>query len=306
MSLAGAYGPVEPGEARRAIHAALDVGIDLFDTAEGYGAGDNERFAGEVLRASGVPFRIATKFGLRFRGGRIEADGTPDNARRAVEGSLERLGLETIDLLYLHRRDRGVPIEETVGAMADLVTAGKVQWLGLSEVSAETLRRAHTVHPITAVQSEYSLWTRTPERGVLPACEALGVGFVAYSPLGRGFLTREPPAAANFDEHDVRRTTPYFEPGHLERNLALVDHLRRLADRAGVGSAPLALAWLLDRSDRIVPIFGTRRAQRVRDNARAADLELDATLREQLEAAFPPGVASGDPAPRVTAHLDEH
>jgi aryl-alcohol dehydrogenase-like predicted oxidoreductase len=305
MSLSGAYGTARTGESLDAMRAALDAGIDFFDTAEGYGAGHNEELAGRLLTERRDEIVIATKFGLAFVDGRVEADGTPRNARRAVEGSLARLGIETIDLYYLHRRDPKVPIEETVGAMARFVEEGKVRFLGLSEVSSETLRRAHAVHPITAVQSEYSLWTREPEAGVLRACNELGVGFVPYSPLGRGMLAGGLKERSTLAQQDIRRSTPYFDPEHFSHNRMLARRLADLADELGTTPAALALAWLLHRGPHIVPIFGTRRRANLEQNASGADLALDASTLERLEALFPPGAASGDSAPRITAHLNE-
>jgi aryl-alcohol dehydrogenase-like predicted oxidoreductase len=308
MSLSGAYGRARTAESLDAIDAALELGIDFFDTAEAYGAGHNEELAGRALAAHRGRIVLATKFGLRGeRGadGRTQADGTPSNVRRAALGSLSRLGVDTIDLYYLHRRDPQVPIEETVGAMAQLVAEGKVRWLGLSEVSSQTLRRAHAVHPITAVQSEYSLWTRHPEDGVLATCDELGIGFVPYSPLGRGFLTGRIATRDALGEHDIRQSTPYFDDEHFERNRALAGRLAELASQLETRAAPLALAWLLQRGDHIVPIFGTRRRANLTENARAAALELDAVTLDRIDRMFPRGAASGDSAPRITAHLNE-
>jgi aryl-alcohol dehydrogenase-like predicted oxidoreductase len=305
MSLSGSYGKADPEESIDAVRAALDLGVTFFDTAEAYGAGHNEELAGRALRGHRQQVTIATKFGLQFADGRIQADGTPANVHRAVEGSLRRLGVDQIDLYYLHRRDPKVPIEETVGAMGRLVERGLVRWLGLSQISATTLRRAHATHPITAVQSEYSLWTREPEDEVLPACEELGVGFVPYSPLGRGFLTSATPDRASFDKHDIRRTTPYFADEHFAHNRQLAATLVALAEEHDTTAARLALAWLLGRSPHLVPIFGTRRRANVEENAGAASLELsEATLR-QISQRLPRGAASGDSAPAVTAHLSD-
>ena len=247
---------------------------------------------------------LATKFGIHLANGRMQASGTPDDARRALEGSLRRLGVDTIDLYYLHRKDPRVPIEETVGAMAEFVAEGKVRWLGLSEVSAKTLHRAHAVHPITAVQSEYSLWTRDPEDGVLAACAQLGIGFVPYSPLGRGFLTGAIRRRSDLAEQDfLRRTTPYFDEQHFDHNRALADRLVALAGELGTTAAPLALAWLLHRGPHIVPIFGTRRRTNLEENARGAALELDDATLERIEQLLPRGAAAGNSAPAISAHL---
>ena len=305
MSLSGAYGPSDAEQSRSAIHAALDNGIDFFDTAEAYGNGHNETLAGRILAERRHSVTLATKFGLRYRDGQMTADGTRSNAQSALEGSLRRLGVDTIDLYYLHRRDPHVPIEETVGAMAEFVAAGKVRWLGLSEVSSATLRRAHAVHPIAAVQSEYSLWTRQPEANVLATCQELGIGFVPYSPLGRGFLTGRLPVREDFGEHDVRRSTPYFDDAHFDHNRALAERFRTLAAELGTAPAPLALAWLLHQGDSIVPIFGTRQPRNIELNATGASLELDTAMLAVLDTAFPRGATSGDSAPRITAHLNE-
>lgn len=303
MSLSGSYGRARTGESIEAVSAALDAGIDFFDTAEAYGNGHNEQLAARALGNRRTEVTLATKFGLRFEAGRIEADGTPGNVRRAIEGSLERLGVDCIDLYYLHRRDPNVPIEETVGAMAALVERGQVRWLGLSEVSPATLRRAHAEHPIAAVQSEYSLWTRHPEDGILATCAELGVGFVPYSPLGRGFLTGSVPSRSDLGDHDIRRTTPYFAKEHFEHNQRLASQLSDFAVELETTPSRIALAWLLHRSPDIVPIFGTRRPANVADNAAATDLVLDASALARIEAFLPRGAAAGDSAPAVTAHL---
>ena len=303
MSLSGSYGQARTGDSLEAVAAALDAGIDFFDTAEAYGNGHNEKLAARALGKRRTEVTLATKFGLRFEAGRIEADGTPGNVRRAVEGSLARLGVDCIDLYYLHRRDPNVPIEETVGAMASLVERGQVRWLGLSEVSPATLRRAHAEHPIAAVQSEYSLWTRNPEDGILATCAELGVGFVPYSPLGRGFLTGNVPSRADLGDQDIRRTTPYFAKEHFEHNQRLAAQIADFARDLKTTPTRLALAWLLHRGPGIVPIFGTRRRAHVEDNAGAAQLVLDEPALARIDELFPRGAVSGDNAPAVTAHL---
>ena len=303
MSLSGSYGRARTAESLDAVAAAREAGIAFFDPAEAYGDGPTEELAARALGPERETGTRATTVGLRLEGGRLEADGRPVNVRRAAEGSLRRLGVECIDLYYLHRRDPKVPIEETVGALAELVDAGLVRWLGLSEVSATTLRRAHTIHPITAVQSEYSLWTRAPADGVLAACRELGVGFVPYCPLGRGFLTGRFPGRSALAEHDIRLSTPYFEEAHVDHNQRLARQWVALAKELGATGAQLALAWLLHQGPEIVPIFGTRRRSNLTENAAAARLVLDEQTLSRIAELVPRGAASGDSAPAVTAHL---
>jgi aryl-alcohol dehydrogenase-like predicted oxidoreductase len=305
MSLSSAYGPSDDDESLRTIHRALDLGIDFLDTAEAYGAGHNERLAARVLADRRDEVVLATKFGIGFEGGRMVADGRPENVRRAIDGSLGRLGIDHVDLYYLHRRDPDVPIEETVGAMAELVAAGKVRHLGLSAVSADTLRRASAVHPIAALQSEYSLFTRDPEAGVLDACEALGIGFVAYCPLGRGVLTGTVRSESDLAEVDIRRLSPRLQGENLAHNLGLVEGVVALAAERGVEPGQLALAWLLHQREWIVPIFGTRRAARVESNARAADVALSDADLARLDALVPAGAVRGAGLPEFMAHLQE-
>lgn len=305
MSLSSAYGPSDDEESLRTIHRAIDVGIDFLDTAEAYGAGHNERLAARVLAERRDEVVLATKFGIGFEGGRMVADGRPENVRRAIDGSLARLGTDHVDLYYLHRKDPKVPIEETVGAMAEIVRAGKVRHLGLSAVSAETLRRASAVHPIAALQSEYSLFTRDPEAGVLDACEALGIGFVAYCPLGRGVLTGTVHGEADLAEVDIRRLSPRLQGENLAHNLRLADGVAALAGEIGIEPGQLALAWLLHQREWIVPIFGTRRAARVESNARAADVVLSAEHLARLDALVPPGAVQGEGLPEFMSHLQE-
>jgi len=305
MSFSGAYGPSDDDESVRTIHRAIDLGIDFLDTAEAYGVGHNELLAARVLAERRAEVTLATKFGIGFEGGRMVANGRPDNVRRAIDGSLERLGVDHVDLYYLHRRDPEVPIEETVGAMAELVTAGKVRHLGLSAVSAETLRRASTVHPIAAVQSEYSIFTRDPEDGVLAACDALGIGFVAYCPLGRGILTGTIRAEADLAEADIRRVSPRLQGENLEHNVTLADAVVGIAREMDVTPAQLALAWLLQRRPWIVPIFGTRRAARVEENAAAADVTIPDALLARLDTLVPAGAVRGAGLPESMAYLQE-
>ena len=271
------YGPVDEAEAIRTIHRALEIGVTFFDTAEVYGPYANEQLLGRALKGRRDRAIIATKFGFRIEGGRmVGVDSRPENVRRAIDGSLERLGVEYIDLWYQHRLDRSVPIEETVGAMAEQVRAGKVRYLGLSEVSASTLKRAHAVHPLSALQSEYSLWERNIEGEVIDACLRLGIGVVPYSPLGRGFLSGLVPKSDALGPTDYRRLDPRFEGENYDRNLAIVRDVARVAARLGATPAQIAIAWLLHQGADIVPIPGTKRRTYLESNAAAADLALTA------------------------------
>jgi len=291
MSLSQTYGPSEDVESLETIHAAIDEGLDLLDTAEIYGVGHNERLFGEVLQSRRSEVVVATKFGLELGDGGMRANGRPDNARRAIEGSLERLGIDTVDLHYLHRVDPDVPIEETVGAMGRLVEEGKVRTIGLSEASAETLRRAHAEFPITALQSEYSVFHRLPEDEILATCRELGTTFVAFSPLGRGLLTGTVRAAAELDERDMRRHSPQLADENVAANLEVIDAFVALAREREVEPGPLALAWALAQD--VVPVFGTRRAARVRSNIRAAEIPVDAPLLERINEIAPRGAIQG-------------
>lgn len=271
MPLSGFYGPAGPETAESVLHQALDSGVTLWDTAEVYGNGGNEELMAPVLRRHRDAITIATKFG-------IKPDGTiasgPQDARRAVEGSLRRLGVDRIDLYYVHRIDPGVPIEDTIEALSGLVSAGKVGHLGLSEASAATLRRAHAVHPIAALQSEWSLWTRDLEPEVLPVARELGVAIVPYSPLGRGLLTGDVPPVDSLTDGDHRRTSPRFAPDNVGHNLSLAEALAGYARQRDCTAAQIALAWLLAQGDDVIPIPGTRSAARVRENAAASDIRL--------------------------------
>jgi aryl-alcohol dehydrogenase-like predicted oxidoreductase len=297
MGMTWAYGAGDERSGEATIHRALELGITLLDTAEAYGPYTNEELVGRAIAGRRDEFEIATKFGFVINPDAPNdraTDGSPENARRACEGSLKRLGVEHIDLFYQHRVDPNVPIEETVGAMAELVQAGKVRYLGLSEASAATIRRAHETHPITAVQSEYSLWTRDPEDEVLPTLRELGIGLVAYSPLGRGFLTGQIRSLDDLPQDDWRRTNPRFQEKALRENLELADRVAELANRHGVTPAQLALAWVLAKGDDIVPIPGTKSPQRLEENAAATDVTLSADEVNELDNAISPSAVRGD------------
>ncbi len=286
------YGPVDEAEAIATIQRALDIGVSFLDTAEVYGPYLNEELVGRAIAGRREQAIIATKFGFRISAdGRIEgADSRPEHVREAIDGCLQRLGTDCIDLWYQHRLDRNVPIEETVGAMADCVRAGKARYLGLSEVGVETLRRAHAVHPISALQSEYSFWERNVEGAVLDTCRELGIGFVPYSPLGRGFLSGQVAGTDALPAGDYRRMDPRYGTEHHARNLAIVAGLERVGRRHQATSAQIALAWLLDQGDDIVPIPGTKRRAYLEQNAAAAEIRLTPADRAEL-ATLP--VASG-------------
>ena len=302
MGMSEFYGTTDEGEAVATIHRALELGIDFLDTADMYGRGANEKLVGKAIAGRRDEVVLATKFGnVRNDDGSREIRGDAEYVRQACEASLERLGVDHVDLYYQHRVDVRVPIEETVGAMAELVEAGKVRYLGLSEASPETIRRAHAVHPIAALQSEYSLWTRDPEAGVLATCRELGIGFVAYSPLGRGFLTGQIRSADGFAEGDFRGYLPRFQGENLEHNLELVAQVEELAAEKGRTPGQIALAWVLARGDDVVPIPGTKRRAYLEENAEAADVELTDEELERLEQAFPQGAAAGDRYPDMSS-----
>ncbi|MFF4041259.1 aldo/keto reductase [Streptomyces sp. NPDC001816] len=313
MGMSTTYGPSDDKASRATLARAVDLGVTLFDTAETYGPFHNERLVGSALAPVREQVRIATKVGFVFDddgnmvthdGGRPAVDCSPEHLRTAVDGSLGRLGVEQIDLLYLHRIDPKIPIEESVGAMADLVVAGKVGHIGLSEASAATIRRAHATHPLTAVQNEYSLFERGVEHnGVLEAARELGIGFVPYSPLGRGMLTGALTSLEGLDDSDFRRHDPRFQGENLDANLRLVAAIGQVAAGKGVLPSQLALAWLLDQSH--VPIPGTRRIQYLEDNAASADIVLTDADRAALEDAAPIGTAVGGRYPAgMLATLD--
>ncbi len=301
MGMSEFYSPKDDEESTRTIHRAIEVGITLIDTADMYGPFKNERLVGAAIRGRRDQVVVATKFGQkRSEDGRhLGIDGSPAYVRSTCEGSLARLGVDAIDLYYQHRVDPTVPIEDTVGAMADLVRAGKVRQIGLSEASARTIRRAHAVHPITAIQSEYSLWTRDPEDEVLATCAELGIGFVPYAPLGRGFLTGRFRKPGDIEAGDRRHDHPRFHEENFTRNLDIVGRLEPIAAAKGCTLAQLALAWLLARGLSIVPIFGAKHVRYVEENAGALDVRLtDADLRA-LDEAAPSGVTAGPRYPEA-------
>ncbi len=291
-------------EAIALIQQALDRGVTLLDTADVYGPHTNERLLGRAIAGRRNEVFLASKFGLKLDPGNPQArgiDGRPEYVQAACEDSLRRLGVDHIDLYYQHRVDPNTPIEDTVGAMAELVQAGKVRYLGLSEASAATIRRADAVHPITALQTEYSLWTRDPEAEILPACRDLGVGFVPYSPLGRGFLSGQFKTPDDFEPGDFRRHNPRFQGENFGRNLELVQAVQDLAAQKGCSPSQLALAWLLAQGHDIVPIPGTKRVKYLEDNAGAMHVRLSGAELAQLDAVFPVGAALGDRYPNMSS-----
>jgi len=293
MGMSEFYGPADETESVATIHRALELGVTLLDTADIYGPHTNERLVGKAIADRRDRAILASKFGIVRKGNERSINGRPEYVKASCEASLQRLGVDVIDLYYQHRVDPATPIEDTVGAMADLVRAGKVRYLGLSEASADTLRRACKVHPITALQSEYSLWTRDPEDGILAACRELGVGFVPYSPLGRGFLTGQVKKFEDLAADDFRRNSPRFQGENFAKNLVLVDHLTALARHKGVTAGQLALAWLLTRGDDIVPIPGTKRRPFLEENVAAAGITFTADELARIDAIAPAGVAAG-------------
>ncbi|HEU0123760.1 MAG TPA: aldo/keto reductase [Bryobacteraceae bacterium] len=288
MGMTGFYGDADEQEAIATLHRACDLGVTHFDTAEVYGPYTNEVFLGRQLAGRRANITIATKFGWRITDGKPDGvDSRPEAIRASVEGSLRRLGTDYIDLLYQHRLDRAVPIEEVVGAMADLVREGKVRYLGLSEVGVQTIRRAHAVHPIAAIQSEYSLWERGLEVDVLPCLRELGISLVAFAPLGRGFLTGNAKPAAELAQNDWRRGDPRLTDDNFTRNIAFAEPVFRVARRLQVPPAQIALAWMLHRADDIIPIPGTKRRVYLEQNVAAADLALSAEELRELNTAIP-------------------
>jgi aryl-alcohol dehydrogenase-like predicted oxidoreductase len=292
MGMSAFYGTSDEGEAIRTIHRAIELGCTFLDTAEMYGPYKNEELVGKALQDRRDEVVLATKFGIRHaptddEPNRRVIDGTPENVRRSIEGSLKRLGTDHVDLYYQHRIDPNTPIEETVGAMAELVQEGKVRHIGLSEAAPDTIRKAHAVHPISAVQSEYSLWSRDIEAEVLPTLRELGIGLVAYSPIGRGFLAGRFSDPSELDEGDFRRSGPRFTGSNLERNQQLAAKIRELAEEKGVTSGQLALAWVLAKGDDIVPIPGTKRVSYLEENWGATQVELSDDELERIEAELP-------------------
>lgn len=299
MGMSHAYGGQEEAKSIETLRHAVDIGVTFFDTAEVYGPFTNESLLGKAFKGMRDRIVIATKFGFRIApegqgtDRMVGLDSRPEHVREVAEASLKRLGIEVIDLLYQHRVDPAVPIEDTVGAMADLVRAGKVRALGLSEASAASIRRAHKVHPISAVQSEYSLWTRDHEKDVIPTCRELGIGFVPYSPLGRGFLTGALKSTEGFGEKDFRRSLPRFQEENFKANLAFVETLKRIAAGKGVTAAQLALAWVLHQGDFIVPIPGARTVGHLEENAAAANVVLADADLAAIAAAIPATAIAG-------------
>ena len=298
MGMSQSYGVrADDSESVATLHAAIDAGCTFIDTADVYGDGENEELVGRALAGRRDQVVLATKFGFKRPASASAVptvvDGSPAYAAEALDASLRRLGVDHIDLWYLHRRDPQVPIEETVGAMAAAVEAGKVRYLGLSEVNGDTVRAAHAVHPISAVQSEWSLWTRDPETVVLPTLRELGIGFVPFSPLGRGFLTGQIKSEADFPEDDMRRGLPRFQGENFQRNLDLVEQVKTLAAAKGVTPGQLALAWLLAQGNDVAPIPGTKRRKYLAENLGAVDVTLTASELADLDAAFPPNAVAG-------------
>ncbi|WBB67320.1 aldo/keto reductase [Micromonospora sp. WMMD812] len=314
MGMSFAYAGRDDAESVRTLHRALDLGVNHLDTADIYGAGANERLLGPVVRARRDEVFLATKFGNRAGGGGFGGTGTPGAyvdssaawAREACDASLARLGVDRIDLYYLHRRDPATPIEETVGAMAELVAAGKVRLIGLSEVSPATLRAAYAVHPIAAVQLEYSLFSRDVESEMLATCRELGVALVAYSPVGRGLLTGAITSRDQLAGDDWRAGAPRFAEGNLEANLRLVDEVRAVAAEVGATAAQTALAWLLAQGEDVLPIPGTKRVRWLTENVAAADVRLAPAQLARLSAAMPPGAAAGERYPEAAMRFVGH
>src|SRR3954468_21464777 len=300
MGMSEFYGAGNREESVATIHRALDLGVNFLDTADVYGPHTNEELVGAAIKGKRDRVVLATKFGIvrdpddpRRRG----INGRPEYVRSSIDGSLKRLGVEHVDLYYQHRVDPAVPIEDTVGAMAELVQTGKVRFLGLSEAGPETIRRAHAVHPISALQSEWSLWSRDLEDGVVPVARELGIGIVAYSPLGRGFLTGQINSPDDFDDDDFRRHQPRFQGDNFAKNLELVDAVRAMAEDKGITAGQLALAWVHAQGDDVVPIPGTKRRTYLEENVAAADMSLTDEDLERLDEILPPGAAAGDRYP---------
>jgi aryl-alcohol dehydrogenase-like predicted oxidoreductase len=304
MGMSQSYGPSDERESIATIHRAIDLGVTLFDTAEVYGPFTNEELLGRALEGKRDQVKIATKFGWRIDAEQRDSsesldikplglDSRPEHVRKAVEGSLRRLRTDHIDLLYQHRVDPGVPIEDVVGVMSDLVREGKVRWLGLSEAGESNIRRAHAVHPISALQSEYSLWERNLEERIIPLIRELGIGLVPFSPLGRGFLAGTVKRAEEYPEDDYRRGDPRFQGENFDANVHAAQTVRDIADRKSATPAQIALAWLLHKGDDIVPIPGTKRRRYLEENVAAASIDLSTGEMRKLDAALPPGKVAG-------------
>lgn len=295
MDMSGAlYGPVDEALAVAAIHKAIDIGVDMIDTSDSYAGGKNEELVGAAIADRRGKVMLASKFGqVRHPDGSMEIKGNPEYVRSACEASLKRLNVDVIDLYYQHRVDGSTPIEDTIGEMVKLKDEGKIRYLGLSEAGADTIRRAHAVHPIAALQTEYSLWSREVEQEILPLITELGIGYVAYSPLGRGFLTGTIDERGDLDEKDGRLGHPRFAEENIAKNVALLESIRQIAEGHNSTPAQIAIAWVMSRSPSIVPIPGTKRPERVVENSASADIELSAAEIATLEAAFPPGAAQG-------------
>jgi aryl-alcohol dehydrogenase-like predicted oxidoreductase len=306
MGMSGMYGAADETEAISTIHQAIDLGVTFLDTADAYGSGHNETLIGKAIKDRRDKVIIATKFGLSdiSKGGyAIPVNGRPEYVRSACDASLKRLGIDTIDLYYQHRVDPNTPIEDTIGTMAELVQAGKVRFLGLSEASGATIRRAHAVHPISALQSEYSLWSRDVEDGILATCRELNIGFIPWSPLGRGFLTGEIKTFEDLEPNDWRRMSPRFEGENFQRNLDLVDRVRELAHTKNCTPAQLAIAWLLHQGKDIVPIPGTKRVSYLLENLGALEIELTVEELDLIDTIVPKGAAAGDRYPTALMQM---
>lgn len=290
----GMYGEADLSESLATIDRAIELGVTFFDTAEVYGPYKNEELLGQAIKGRRDRLVVATKFGFDLTNpGKIGVDSTPANVRRACEGSLQRLGIETIDLLYQHRVDPNVPIEDTIGAVADLIQEGKVRYIGLSEAGPDTIKKAQKTHPIAALQSEYSLWERTVEDEILPLCQDLNIGFVPYSPLGRGFLTGQITSLDDLEEGDYRRRDPRYSPENFDQNLKLVDVVKEIASKHNCSAAQIALAWLMAQGEFIVPIPGSKRRATLEDSMAAVDVLLTQDDLTELEAAAPVGGTAG-------------